>query len=265
MLQKFRSVRLGVYFIGFLIFATPGFMVSGKCLAYIMPAEQIVGFMAANFSKFKTLIITQSIQQEGQNIKERGGEFKEKVWVKSPDFIYSKSLDRTGGRDVHPDIAYRRLFIANSVKRLMRLLTDVEINLQLVALTRIDDVIAYRIGDKEPHRSKILIEKKRFIPLYLEYGSPENVAGDMIRIRFLDYRKVEQGWYPFEITYSSGDKISQRYIVHTIQANEPVDPSIFDPSMIKSDPGKALDKNLSPQEEKRLRKILETFEEKYRE
>jgi len=34
--------------------------------------------------------------------------------------------------------------------------------------------------------------------------------------------------------------------------------------MIKSDPGKALDKDLSPQEENRLRKILETFEEKYR-
>ena len=264
MLQKFRSVRLGVYFIGFLIFATPGFMVSEKCSAYIMPAEQIAGFMAANFSKFKTLIITQSIQQEGQNIKERGGEFKEKVWVKSPDFLYSKALDRTGGRDVHPDIAYRRLFIANSVKRLMRMLTDMGINLQQVALTRIDDVIAYRIGDKELHSPKILIEKKRFIPLYLEYGSPENVAGNMVRIRFLDYRKVEQGWYPFETIYSSGDKISQRCIVHTIDVNRPIDPSIFAPSKIKPDPGKALDKDLSPQEEKRLRKILETFEEKYR-
>ena len=264
MLQKFRSVRLGVYFIGFLIFATPGFMVSEKCSAYIMPAEQIVGLMAANYSKFKTLIITQSIRQEGQNIKEGGGELKEKVWVKSPDFLYSKTLDRTEGRDVHPDISYCRLFIVNSVKRLMQILTDMEINLQLVALTRIDDVIAYRIGDKEPHSPKILIEKKRFIPLYLEYGSPENVARDMVRIRFLDYRKVEQGWYPFEITYSSGDKISQRYIVHTIDVNRPIDPSIFDSSMIKSDPGKALDKDLSPQEEKRLRKILEIFEEKYR-
>lgn len=264
MLLKFRGVRLRVYFTWFFILATLCLMVSERCHGYIMPAEQIVGFMAANFSKFETLIITQSVQREDQSSKERGGGFKEKIWMKSPDFFYSKTLDQGVARDVQPDIVYRRLFIAGSAQRLMPLLTDMGINLQLVALTRIDGVIAYRIGDKGPHSPKILIEKKRFLPLHLVYVSPENVDRNMVRIRFLDYRKVEQGWYPFETTYSYGDKMSQRYIVHTIDVNRPIDPSIFDPSVIKSNPGKALDKDLSAQEEERLKKMIKTFEKKYR-
>lgn len=264
MLLKFRGVRLGVYFTGFFILATLCLMVSERCQGYIMPAEQIVGFMAANFSKFETLIITQSVQREDQNSKERGGGFKEKIWMKSPDFFYSKTLDQGVARGVQPDIVYRRLFTANSKQRLMQLLTDMGINLQLVALTRIDGVIAYRIGDKGPHSPKILIEKKRFFPLHLVYVSPENVDRNMVRIHFLDYRKVDQGWFPFEITYFSGNEIGQRYIVHTLQANSPINTAIFDSFKIKSNPGKTSEKDLSPQEDERLKKIIKTFENKYR-
>jgi len=38
--------------------------VSEKSLGYVLQAEQIVPFMAANASKFKTLVITQFTQQE---------------------------------------------------------------------------------------------------------------------------------------------------------------------------------------------------------
>ena len=57
---------------------------------YIMPAEQLIQFMAANFSKFQTLVITQSTQYENQGDKRAEKVFEEKIWMRSPSFFHSE-------------------------------------------------------------------------------------------------------------------------------------------------------------------------------
>ena len=244
---------------GFFICLT--FIVHSRCHGYVMPAEQLLDFMAGNFSKFNSLVIIQSTLQTYQ---ENERVFKEEIRLKSPDLFNLKALDNIAGKRETPDMTYRQLLMANSGENLEHLLSVMGINLQSVAFTRIDGVIAYRIGEKEPGSPKLIIEKERFIPLLMEYILPEDLGGETITVRFLDYREEDDKYYPYEISYSAGDTISETYTIQTFQYNVPIDESFFqrfaiNPSQYISPSEEAA----SVFEEERLRNILKTFEEKY--
>ncbi|MBW1888657.1 MAG: hypothetical protein JRI52_09970 [Deltaproteobacteria bacterium] len=183
--------------------------------------------------------------------------------MKSPDLFHSKILDQQESMGEVRNTAYRQLLIANKRQRIGQILSGMGINLESVGFTRIDGVIAYRIGDKEPESPKILIEKESFVPLLLIYRSTENLTHNAITVRFGDYRKLEQGWYPFETTYSLGQKIRETYSIQSLLANEPIDTELFYSSGEKSYPSKTLEKKQGTPDEKRLRQIIKTFEKKY--
>ena len=125
-------------------------MPTEKCQGYVIPANQLIAFMAKNFSKFQTLVIIQSSQQKDENDEMGDESFMERIWMESPDRLRSQVTDHHMGRVKEPDMRYRQLLMANSAQGLTRLLSGMGINFHSVALTRIDGVIAYRIGDKEP-------------------------------------------------------------------------------------------------------------------
>jgi hypothetical protein len=108
------GARLRLYARAILISATVSLLVMEICQGYIMPAEQIIQFMAKNFSKFETLVITQTTLQQDPTDDEWEEVFMQKIWMKSPDFFRSQVLDETGSRALASDIDYRQLLIANS-------------------------------------------------------------------------------------------------------------------------------------------------------
>ncbi len=272
MITKISGIKIEVCCIVFFLFATLVFMVKDTCHGYIMPAEQLIEFMANNFSKFNSLVIIQSVSEDNQRSDEENlvyyedaeNVFKEQIWMKSPNLFRSEVLGDDGDRGEIPDMVYRRLLITNSQEGLEQLLSGMGINLQSVALARIDGIIAYRIGDKGPYSPKLIIEKERFLPLLLIYGSFENFDKGPITVRFKEYKKLEQGWYPFEITYSVWDRAKETFEIQHMEVNIPIDPSRFDSSSVKARPDKAQDTEGRSPEEKRLRKIIKAFEEKYR-
>ena len=230
---------------------------------YVMPADQIIAFMAKNFSKFQTLVIVQSTLQKDE--KYEGGEesFMERVWMQSPDRSRSQVMDHPVGRVKAPDMGYRQILMANSAQRLMQLLSSMGVNLHSVGFTRIEGIIAYRIGDKEPERPKILVEKDRFLPLLLVYRSLEQSVQDTITVQFNDYKKMDEGWYPFQIIYSDGKALKEDYTIHTLQANVPIDPALFVMPRRESVSDQASEPGQVPPEEERLREVIKKFEEKY--
>jgi hypothetical protein len=105
-------------------------------------------------------------------------------------------------------------------------LLEMGIELQKVGYTRMAGVIAYRIGDSEGASPMILVEKGRFLPLLVSYRPP-GLGQTLIKAKFLDYRKVEQAWYPFEILYSRAEGITEKCTVRSLRVNRPVSPSLF--------------------------------------
>jgi hypothetical protein len=195
--------------------------------AYVLPAEQIVQFMTANFSKFQTLVIHQSTRVENpEGNQERV--FEEILTMKSPDLFHSDVTGSTADATLLRDHSYRQIFLSNSASRLLDVLYGMGIWLQKTGYTRIDGTIAYQIGDNDEDSPKLLVEKARFLPLLMVYKSPSHPEGDLVKVRFLDYRKVQQGWLPFEITCSYGRKITEKYTVNSVNVNVPVSQSLFD-------------------------------------
>ncbi|MCU0593977.1 MAG: hypothetical protein MUC98_00760 [Desulfobacterota bacterium] len=194
--------------------------------AYVVPAEQILQFMAANFAKLDTLVIQQSttLLQTGENPEKV---VEEVLSIKSPNLFHSSVLDSSSEQTVSADRLFRELLIANSQKRLLPRLSEVGIDTQQVAYSRLEGTVAYCIGEKDLKKPKLLVEKARALPLLMVYQPPGQDTGGLIRVRFLDYRKVEQGWVPFEIHYFSGDRWTEKYSVHSVKVNTPLKPSLF--------------------------------------
>lgn len=255
-----NSPRFFLFLVGFLALA---FNLTGRCPAYVLPSEQLIEFMAANFAKFETIVIQQFTEVKNLGEAEQPNAFEEIVTMKSPDLFRTEVLGSGAGQTRDLDHRYRRLLIANGEQELQAFLSGMGIEMEKVFFTRIDGIIAYCIGDRDPDSPKILIEKERFLPLLMTYRLSSTIGEEVVRVRFKDYRQVEQGWYPFEITYSSGWEISERYIIQSLRANVPVSPSYFDSPPVLPQTEAPSDEGGSPPEEERLRRIIRTFEEKY--
>lgn len=252
------------WFIGVFILFSINLQATEKSFGYILPAEQIIRFMADNASRYKTLVITQFTQQEkGDALEGKTFElFREKIWMQAPNRYHAQVLDEDRVRREVPDVAFRRLLLADSPDSFMHLLLTMGIDLDTVSYTKVDGIIAYRIGEADPTSPKILIEKERFLPLRLSYWSFGTRAGALIDVTFQDYREVDKGWYPFEITFASDRWPDEVYTVLSILPNGPFDSSVFSSPMSGSRPDRPPEgEGLSDKE--RLKKIIQKFEERY--
>ena len=246
------------------------FICSYSVFGYVMPAEQILDFMVKSFSGFKAITLIQSTLQ---TVNGNEKVFTEQLWLESPDKYATKALDRLAERDViSPDMLYRQLFVANDREKIERILLPLGIDLTKTSLTRLDGVIAYRIGDKDPSSPKLIIEKKRFLPLMITYRIPDKADSGLIIVRFADYQKQDKSWFPFEITYEEGERLIEKYTVQNFQVNVPIDASILKMFPEFELPEVAEPENepaTSPSEEQGIDKekvqgVIKAFEEQYR-
>jgi hypothetical protein len=198
---------------------------SGNGHAYIMPAEQLLGFMAKNFSDFKTVVLTQSTRLLNEEGNSPAVTFEEEVWIRSTGSYGSRVVSEMEGQEgmsvqdiqalrLDTDSSYRRLLVANSPEHLSLLLTGWGIDLGSVSLTRLDGTIAYCVGETPKQGHRLLMEKERFLPLLLNYSTVLNGETRNVEVRFKDYRKMEHGWFPFKIEYSlDGEPVEDYYIL----------------------------------------------------
>ena len=247
--------------VGLLFFILITFTSGRLCHGYVMPSDQLLDFMTKNFSHFKTLIIIHSTLQIK---KDHEKVFQEQISMKSPDRFNIKTLDRLVERNEIPDMSYRQLLMSNSPWDLEQILMAMGIDIEKTAFTRFNGVIAYRIGGDGPACPKLLIEKDRFLPLLIQYENPEGSADDLISVTFKDYREEEKGWYPYEITYSLNDTLSETYSIQTFQTNTQVDLSNLQPFRITVDSEMPKKDEPAEVDQERLENIIKAFEEKYR-
>jgi hypothetical protein len=246
--------------------------------AYVMPAEQIAGLMATNFFKCQTMVINQSVHLVNPRTISQEYEvidlFEEKIDLKTPDLYHVELTGHQLGnisRDISwittsRDVIFRKLFILSNVDSIMNFLAGIGVNVESVAFTRFNGSIAYRIGDNDPHSPSLLVEKEKFLPLFLSYCLPGDGKDVMVEVTFDDYRKTRNGWYPFEITYSKGGDIIEKYFVLELKINIPVHTPLLKkiPSTVCNNPSKKIIKNQADQEETHLREVLKTLERKHR-
>jgi outer membrane lipoprotein-sorting protein len=214
-------------------------------LSYTLPSSQIIGIMADKFASIKTLTITQYTKINDLH-QEKETTFGEIVSLRSPDLYRSeipsqpdkrliihnnsKTLrivnDRITYDEKSYDFIYRFFLLSHDPDRLLAMLNEVGINTDKISLTRFEGTIAYLIGEKNKGGARLVVNKELFLPLLLKYGDH--------RFRFSNYIEfMENAWYPFQIVYSYKGEIIEEYTVTDIQANLPIDVSLFDIPLIR--------------------------------
>ncbi|MBN1276875.1 MAG: hypothetical protein JXA35_05230 [Deltaproteobacteria bacterium] len=231
------------------------------CAAYVMPAEQIADMMTANFAKFRTLIITQSVRSENLKNKDIQLIGRETLWLRSPDLYYLERdmsfsdplIDRRGTGSGTDDLQnrslpvngspetrlenyflqcgmdsyFRQLFMAGGEDAIILLLKEMGIDSGRTGLTRINGAIAYRIGDGDPDSPKLIIDKERFLPVFVRCRVPAGSEYNSVAVTFGDYRRLPEGWYPFEIIcHVEGSVLRKRFSVTSLKVNTPVEKSL---------------------------------------
>ena len=214
-------------------------------LPYILPPSQIMEIMANKFAPIKALTITQHTKIKDLH-QEKETAFGEMVSLRSP-YLYrseipgqpdkrliihnnSKTLrivnERITYDEENYDFIYRFFLLSYDPEPLLAMLNEVGINTDKVSLTRFEGTIAYLIGEKNEGSARLLVDKELFLPLLLKYGD--------YRFRFSNYIEfMEHAWYPFQIVYSYKGEIIEEYTVMDIQANLPIDVSLFDIPLIR--------------------------------
>ena len=215
-------------------------------LPYVLPSAQIIEFMTDRFAALKTLKILRvtTIKDFDDETEKAFGEIVE---VMSPDLYRAdvagqpgtRLMARSGSRTLsvingtivkgfeRNHFLYPFLFVAQDPQRILRVLQDEGIRLDMVSLTRFDGRIAYLIGDKVDGSPRLLVDKDRFLPLLLVL--------DDFSVQFSDYREIaEKTWYPHQIVYSSNRTIVEEYSVQDITINPPLDVTQFSIPLIRS-------------------------------
>ncbi|MBW1785445.1 MAG: hypothetical protein JRK53_02320 [Deltaproteobacteria bacterium] len=188
-------------------------------LAYILPAEQLVGFMLKNFPGIRGLGITQTVTavtfddnetahapfHETVRMTAFGGIHVEQALSPAAPLTGPDGMVRPTAQEsaavvwARSDRSFRRLLTAGSWRPMLAQLTDWGIFHEAVSYTRQNGTIAYRIGMEGPAQPALVLEKERFLPLLLRYRPARDNGAGPITVEFSDYRPVAGGWYPYEI------------------------------------------------------------------
>lgn len=270
-----------------------------RCWAYIMPAEQVLGIMEANFSRFRTLVIKQSVKSEYRENNTETFAGQETIWLKSPDLYYSE-IQNTGIEDraddevmknnsdvrehksvsspdvldarierkfIHPaiDLYFRQFFMADNENRIISLLNEMGIDTGRVSLARLNGVISYSIGIGDAESPRLLIDKERFLPIFVSCRLQTDSGERIVTAYFGDYRRLPEGWYPFEIVYSIDDSVMRkRCSVIDLKVNTPVEKSFSRIPALDAYSLQIFRNYQDESEEIHLNDSIETLKEKYR-
>ena len=270
-----------------------------RCRAYIMPAEQVLGIMGANFSRFRTLVIKQSVKSEYRENNTETVVVQETIWLKSPDLYYSeiqntviedrvddevmknnsdvrehKSVSNPDVLDarierkfIHPaiDLYFRQFFMADNENRIISLLNEMGIDIGRVSLTRLNGVISYCIGSGDAESPRLLIDKERFLPIFVSCRLQTDSGKRIVNAYFDDYRRLPEGWYPFEIVYSIDDSVMhKRCSVIDLKVNKPVEKSLSRIPELDAYSLQIFRNYQDESEEMHLNDSIEILKEKYR-
>ncbi len=275
--------------VGMILFVTSFLLaMPGSSSGYLMPVDQLIDKMRGKFSSFKTLIIDQSIHVLDPQDRETTMVFQEKTWLKSPGYCRSEITGRPENLDMaaapapggpsqregqvayevaelqgNSDTAFRRLLMANSRDTIMTFLAQMGVNLESVGFTRLDGIIAYRVGDKGPESPKLLINKESFLPLLFSYVPLRSSNQDLAIVRFDNYKQVDSGWYPYEIDYSVEKERVERYFVLNISVNPPIAASFFRFKTERTAIPQRSENDQDGQQDERLKEVIRVLKEKY--
>lgn len=254
--------KIGVFLVSMFVFWGLWDAVS----AYVMPPEQLLEFMSEKVPGCESMEIGWTASSSTL-IEEGGGTVEEIVWFRRPNLLrVLRDSGEVRGEDVAGlEAGYLGLFCGDE-KEAERLLIRLGVAGTRSSYTRHEGEVAYRIGSDSGGGPTLLLEKKRFLPLLLLFEPRDGKVGGFAKVRFRDYRKVGEGWFPFEILYDGPSGVTGAYTVRQVLFNRPPPeraPKRSSLDSVSPSEDKGASQGRGESESDRLKKVIRAFEQKY--
>lgn len=132
---------------------------------------------------------------------------------------------------------YQRLLRSRTRKQLMHTLGRMDVETAISSLGRVDDTVVYVLGARYPDESvsQLAVNKETFLPLRLLLVDDRTDAeGSRLDIYYRDWRKVQGGWFPFQVTFYTEDRLVREIRVFHLRNNPSMPADMMDPEALKA-------------------------------
>ena len=225
--------------------------------AYVLQGPHILDLMIESYGTPHRLLVTQTLKFFSPGRQEAQREIIETLGYAFPDYfradiqseetqrIYIQSLEETfilldgntesdkeSSFDLYKDIL---LFRTRELmeKRLDRYGVDVSVS----SLGRFEDRLAYVVGAQYPDESvpQIWIDKESLLPFrWIVTRTVDANQNDALEVRYLQWQKRSNAYYPMEIAFYQGDSLLRTISVQDVQVDPTFPDAYFDISYQKS-------------------------------
>lgn len=134
--------------------------------------------------------------------------------------------------DRDPFDLYQRLLRSRTRFQLMATLADLGVETAISSLGRIDKTVVYVLGARYPDESisQLAVDKETFLPvrLLLTNGG----AGQRLTVQYDNWKKVQDGWFPSQVSFSLNDHLVREIRVVQIRVNPSLPAEMMDPEAL---------------------------------
>ena len=148
-------------------------------------------------------------------------------------------------------------------------LTLLDVDVKHSSLGRFDGRLGFVVGSEYPDEStpQLWIDKETFRPFrWIVLGRKSVDKGIELEIRYLNWQKIENIWYPMDIAFFENDILTRELKVKTIKTSSNFANGIFSKQRLRSESQPAFSDDYQeglPQAEDEVKKTIEDFKKLY--
>ena len=236
----------------FFCLATLGFQYA-SIDAYVLPGPFLLKLMIQNLGIADRLLVTQKLVLNDNNPNMSADELSETLKFVFPKTfrsdIVAENIQRIrilSGSSVFTVIDgkisdepensydhYKDLILFRSREILQKRLSNLGVDVKVTSLGRFQGNPAYVLGAQYPDAtsSQVWLDKKTFLPFRWIMTSN---ATQNLEVLYLDWKKLNQTWYPMRIEFFSNGNLVREIHVQNIEVNPSFQSDLFDIQQLKS-------------------------------
>jgi len=280
-MQNFLRKSLATFF----CLAILGFQYA-SLYAYVLPGPFLLKLMIQNLGIANRLLVTQKLVLNDDNPNMSADELSETLKFVFPKTfrsdIVSGNIQRIrilsdksvftvidGKISDEPENSYdhyKDLILFRSREILQERLSNLGVDVKITSIGRFKGDPAYVLGAQYPDETspQVWLDKKTFLPF--RWIMTSNVTQNL-EVLYLDWKKLNQTWYPMRIEFFSNGNLVREINVQDIEVNPSFQADLFDIQQLKSlypQAAPAEPKNGGKEELDEVQKTIEEFKKIYK-
>ena len=224
--------------------------------AYVLQGPHILELMTQKLGKAKGLLVSQKLVLYDDTQQKIEDELTETLRYIFPETFRSdissenvksihilskgdvltvideKTVDDSANRYNH----YKDILLFRSRPLLQSRLYSLGVDISISSLGRFQDKISYVIGAQYPNESvsQIWLDKNTFQPFRWIMRSDTTKSGERLEVRYFEWHKADNTWYPMRIQFYRNDDLIREIIVKNIVMNPSFSDTLFDIEHLRS-------------------------------